>query len=160
MLLTILLIYSIHLRAAALKTARQELKNEETALANTRLQLSRLLNIREQGANLQERLDRYVQMVPESPGEEEIIHRLQTEAAKSGLEFAHISFASRQSTGGYIEMPFNAEFQGNFNSFVQFLARLQKGPRIIQVKQCQVNTSAGSTAVSADILGSAFYSEQ
>jgi len=133
--------------------------NEQTALANTRMQLSQLLNIKEQGARLQQRLDRYIQMVPKSPQEEQIIHRLQTEAAKSGLEFAHISFESRQSTDGYMEMPFTAEFKGSFNSLVQFLARLQEGPRIIQVKQCDVSVSGDSTAVNTQIWGRTFYAE-
>lgn len=133
--------------------------NEQTALANTRMQLNQLLTIKEQGARLQQRLVRYIQMVPKSPQEEQIIHRLQTEAAKSGLEFTYISFESRQNNDGYIEMSFTAEFKGSFNSLVQFLARLQEGPRIIQVKQCGVSVSGDSTAVNTQIGGSTFYSE-
>ncbi|MGD8501697.1 MAG: type 4a pilus biogenesis protein PilO, partial [Phycisphaerales bacterium] len=79
-------------------------------------------------------------------------------AQKQGLEAKTIRTLRKKDNSGYIEQPLKMELEGNFSSFYSFLLELEKLPRIMKIRELELQKHRGSEGrIAADFIVSIFF---
>ena len=143
---------SIDQRAAQLAAIRSDI---DRGLATAR----RLPEFRRQVATLEAQLDRLRPVLPDEKDVADLLRRIQGMATQSDLTirgFAPQAVATRQM---YAEWPIGLQLDGTYHNLGDFLERVSKFPRIINVTSIHIKSKDNATSgytISADCTATTF----
>lgn len=130
-------------RFGALSDARERLAEEEQALQLAEIQLERLQEIGRQAPEFAKYLTSLEHLMPGQPEEDALIACLEKMAVDNDVRFSRINFNARQETDdGFVEIPLNLTFQGDYRSFLSMMSRIQQPQeksRAFRVENLQLN---------------------
>jgi Tfp pilus assembly protein PilO len=79
-------------------------------------------------------------------------------AQNKGLKPKTIRTLQQKENNGYVDQPLKMTLVGNFNSFYSFLLEIEKLPRIMKLRELQLNKSKSADGqISADFILSIFF---
>ena len=88
----------------------------------------------------------------------EVLEQVTVIAQKQGLKPKTIRTLNRKNNSGYIEQPLKMELEGNFSSFYSFLLELEKLPRIMKIRELQLDKHRQNEGqISAKFIVSIFF---
>lgn len=107
---------------------------------------------------LQEALGVFESRLPPKSQIHEVLEQVTVIAQKEGLKPKTIRTLVNKNNSGYIEQPLKMELEGNFSSFYSFLLELENLPRIMKIRELDLEkqkTDEGQIA--ADFIVSIFF---
>jgi Tfp pilus assembly protein PilO len=149
----------IYIQLANLRTLRSERENEEFMLNQSRSQLQRLQEYRDNAPFYQDRIAALRVLIPEQPEEEQILRYFSTLAEDYDLALSEIRFDGRvASEEGYVTMPLTVVLEGRYRQMVGFLNYLRHGERAIRVDNISIALSMPEEAkIRVNLNANAFY---
>jgi type IV pilus assembly protein PilO len=88
----------------------------------------------------------------------EVLEQVTVIAQKEGLEPKTIRTLKEKDNSGYIEQPLKMELVGNFSSFYSFLLELENLPRIMKIRELELEKQkTGEGRIAADFIVSIFF---
>ncbi|MBP7776823.1 MAG: type 4a pilus biogenesis protein PilO [Acidobacteria bacterium] len=127
--------------------ARADLDVREAELAAIRGRIDKgmetarqLPEFRAQVGDLETRLESLKAILPEEKDVAELLRRLQTLASQSSLTIRHFRPRAIATKELHAEWPIEIEVEGSYHNVGQFLDRVSKLPRIINVGAMEMNT--------------------
>jgi type IV pilus assembly protein PilO len=107
---------------------------------------------------LEEAIEFFESKLPPKSQIHEVLEQVTMIAQKRGLEPKTIRTLTRKDNSGYIEQPLKMELQGNFSSFYSFLLELEKLPRIMKLRELQLDKHKNDEGqIAADFVVSIFF---
>ncbi len=107
---------------------------------------------------LQEAIEFFESKLPPTSEIHKVLEQVTVIAQKQGLKPKTIRTLKREDNSGYVEQPLKMQLQGDFNSFYSFLLELEKLPRIMKVRELQLQKQTeDETRISADFVVSIFF---
>ncbi|MEA3225570.1 MAG: type 4a pilus biogenesis protein PilO, partial [Planctomycetota bacterium] len=91
---------------------------------------------------LQEAIKFFESKLPPKSQIHEVLEQVTVIAQKQGLKPKTIRTLKRKDNSGYIEQPLKMELEGNFSSFYAFLLELEKLPRIMKIRELELDKQA------------------
>ena len=87
-----------------------------------------------------------------------VLEQVTVIAQKQGLKPKTIRTLAKKDNCGYIEQPLKMTLEGNFGSFYCFLLELEKLPRIMKIRELELDRHKDSDgAITADFVVSIFF---
>jgi Tfp pilus assembly protein PilO len=87
-----------------------------------------------------------------------VLEQVTVIAQKQGLKPKTIRTLKRKDNSGYIEQPLKMELEGNFSSFYSFLLELEKLPRIMKIRELELDKHTQQDGqITADFIVSIFF---
>jgi len=91
----------------------------------------------------------------------EVLEQVTVIAQKEGLKPKTIRTLSKKNNSGYIEQPLRMELVGNFKAFYSFLLELEKLPRIMKIRELELDKQANDEGqIAADFIVSIFFQNE
>ena len=107
---------------------------------------------------LQEAIEFFESKLPPKSQIHEVLEQVTVIAQKQGLKPKTIRTLKKKDNSGYIEQPLKMELEGNFSSFYSFLLELEKLPRIMKIRELELNKQGEIEGqISADFIVSIFF---
>jgi len=107
---------------------------------------------------LQEAIDFFESKLPPKSQIHEVLEQVTVIAQKQGLKPKTIRTLKRKDNSGYIEQPLKMELEGNFSSFYSFLLELEKLPRIMKIRELDLEKQTDDEGkIAADFIVSIFF---
>ncbi len=107
---------------------------------------------------LEEAIEFFESKLPPKSQIHEVLEQVTMIAQKQGLEPKTIRTLARKDNSGYIEQPLKMELEGNFSSFYSFLLELEKLPRIMKLRELQLEKHKNNEGqIAADFVVSIFF---
>ena len=107
---------------------------------------------------LQEAIGFFESKLPPKSQIHEVLAQVTVIAQKHGLEPKTIRALTKKNNSGYIEQPLKTELTGNFNSFYSFLLELERLPRIMKIRELDLEKQdEGEGQITADFVVSIFF---
>lgn len=149
----------IFIQLSNLRTLRSDRENEEFMLNQSRSQLQRLQEYRDNAPFYQERIAALRVLIPEQPEEEQILRYFSTLAEDYDLALSEIRFDGRiDNEEGYVAMPLTIVLEGRYRQIVGFLNYLRHGERAIRVDNINLALSIPEdTTLRINLNANAFY---
>lgn len=161
LLIIILSAVLLYLQYTKLSDLRAEKEQEELALDAARLELTRLIDYRDNAAEYEQRFLIARRKIPPEPAEEEILRHIYRLAAENDLQVADIRYGSRSSGENYTAMPLTIILDGSYQDLRQMLRHLQNSDRAFRVNEIRINRSGGDGSGSRVTLNvNAFYNPE
>ncbi len=88
---------------------------------------------------LQEAIEFFESKLPPKSQIHEVLEQVTVIAQKEGLKPKTIRTLANKNNSGYIEQPIKMELVGNFSSFYSFLLELEKLPRIMKIRELELD---------------------
>jgi len=90
-----------------------------------------------------------------------VLEQVTVIAQKQGLKPKTIRTLEKKDNSGYIEQPLKMKLEGDFNSFYSFLLELEKLPRIMKIRELELEKQAKSEGqIAADFIVSIFFQNE
>jgi len=90
-----------------------------------------------------------------------VLEQVTVIAQKQGLKPKTIRTLNKKVCSGYIEQPLRMELVGNFKSFYSFLLELETLPRIMKIRQLQLNKQRSDEGqIGANFVVSIFFQDK
>ncbi len=148
----------VYVQANTLSDLRAEVEAEEMAVIAAQNRLNRLMQHRENASEYEQRLAFAKRMIPEQPGEENILRYIHRITDDNDLRAVEIRFDGRSEMDGYTAMPLSITVEGSFQNTRSMLRQLLNGERAIRVNNINLNrTGDAGTALRISISANAFY---
>jgi type IV pilus assembly protein PilO len=110
---------------------------------------------------LQEAIEFFESKLPPKSQIHEVLEQVTVIAQKEGLKPKTIRTLTNKENNGYIEQPLKMELVGNFSSFYSFLLELEKLPRIMKIRELELDKHKISDGeVSASFIVSIFFQNE
>jgi type IV pilus assembly protein PilO len=107
---------------------------------------------------LQEAIGVFESRLPPKSQIHEVLQQVTVIAQKEGLEPKTIRTLKDKNNSGYIEQPLRMELVGNFSSFYSFLLELENLPRIMKIRELNLEKQTdGEGQIAADFIVSIFF---
>lgn len=107
---------------------------------------------------LQEAIKFFESKLPPKSQIHEVLEQVTVIAQKQGLKPKTIRTLKRKDNSGYIEQPLKMELEGNFSSFYAFLLELEKLPRIMKIRELELDKQADNDGqIAANFIVSIFF---
>ena len=107
---------------------------------------------------LQEAMGFFESKLPPTSQIHEVLEQVTVIAQKEGLKPKTIRTLTRKDNSGYIEQPLTMELEGNFSSFYSFLLELEKLPRIMKIRELDLQKhKTADGQIAADFTVSIFF---
>ena len=107
---------------------------------------------------LQEALGVFESRLPPKSQIHEVLEQVTVIAQKEGLKPKTIRTLNNKNNSGYIEQPLKMELEGNFSSFYSFLLELENLPRIMKIRELNLEKQTdGEGQIGADFIVSIFF---
>lgn len=107
---------------------------------------------------LQQAIDFFESKLPPTSQIHKVLEQVTVIAQKQGLVPKTIRALKRKDNSGYIEQPLKMELVGDFNSFYSFLLELEKLPRIMKIRQLELEKQQDNEGqVAANFIMSIFF---
>lgn len=144
---------------ASLASRRQELAKLRTEIDRGLATVGRLPEFRRQLADLQAQLDRLRVVLPEERDVGDLLRRVQAMATQSNLTILGFTPQAVTTRELHAEWPIGLQLQGTYHDLGQFLERVSRFPRIINVNSIEIqardNPTAGAT-ITAECTATTF----
>lgn len=148
----------IYVQLNVLNSLRAEIEEEEIALLAAQTRLTRLIEHRNNASEYEQRLAFANRMIPDQPGEENILRYIHRLADDNDLRAIEIRFDGRSETEDYTVMPLTITMEGSFQDTRKFLRQLHNGDRAIRVSILGLGrTGEAGSVLRVSITASAFY---
>jgi type IV pilus assembly protein PilO len=110
---------------------------------------------------LQEAIKFFESKLPPTSEIHKVLKNVTVIAQKQGLRPKTIKTLKMKNNSGYIEQPLEMQLVGNFNSFYYFLLELEKLPRIMKIRELELDKARQQEGqISADMVVSIFFQNQ
>jgi type IV pilus assembly protein PilO len=110
---------------------------------------------------LQEAIEFFESKLPPKSQIHEVLEQVTVIAQKEGLKPKTIRTLANKDNNGYIEQPLKMELVGNFSSFYSFLLELEKLPRIMKIRELELDKQKILEGeVSANFIVSIFFQNE
>lgn len=110
---------------------------------------------------LQEAIAFFESRLPPKSQIHEVLEQVTVIAQKEGLKPKTIRTLAEKNNSGYIEQPLRMELEGNFKAFYSFLLELEKLPRIMKIRELEVNKQAKNEGqIAANFVVSIFFQNE
>jgi Tfp pilus assembly protein PilO len=147
----------IYFRVDGIKKAYENLAAEKAELSRDMETFAFLEALKNGEDELIRKYDRALKMAPEKPDEDEMIKYLQSKAEAAMLKFVRIEFGPREEESGYIAMPVELSFTGDYKDLLIFLELIAEGERAIRIDTLSVSSLDDvSGQITADISAHGF----
>ncbi len=133
-------------RYHAIAEARESLQLAEQTLSLEHIQLRQLLDLKDEGPRLQQRLELFNILFPEKSTPFEIELYLYELAYLSGLTQFDVRFEVIENFDDYEELPLSLSLESSFHNLLQFMEALKQGERVFRVDSLDlypVNSGSG-----------------
>jgi type IV pilus assembly protein PilO len=109
-------------------------------------------------AQVEDAIGFFESKLPPTSEIDKVLHDVTIIAQKRGLKPKTIRTLQTKDNSGYVEQPLKMELEGNFNSFYSFLLELENLPRIMKIREIELNKQKQSEGlVTADFIVSIFF---
>ena len=107
---------------------------------------------------LQEAIEFFESKLPPKSQIHEVLEQVTVIAQKQGLKPKTIRTLARKDNSGYIEQPLKMELRGHFGSFYSFLLELEKLPRIMKIRELDLQKETKNEGqIAASFIVSIFF---
>jgi len=107
---------------------------------------------------LQEAIEFFESKLPPTSEIDKVLRDVTVIGEKQGVKCKRILRLKRKDNSGYIEQPLKMELEGNFNSFYSFLLELEKLPRIMKIRELELDKQIKQEGqIAADFVVSIFF---
>jgi len=118
-------------------------------------------DIHKQLAQLKEAIAFFESRLPPTSQIHEVLEQVTVIAQKEGLKPKTIRTLARKDNSGYIEQPLKMELDGNFKSFYSFLLELEKLPRIMKIRELDIDKQKTDEGrIAANFIVSIFFQHE
>jgi type IV pilus assembly protein PilO len=143
---------------ASIAQRRAKLATIRTEIARGQATARRLPEFRQEIANLEGQLERLRTVLPEEQDVADLLRRVQAMATQSNLAirgFTPHAVAKKQL---HMEWPIGLQLEGSYHDLGDFLARISKFPRIINVGEFHLRSRDAATGptMSAELTATTF----
>ena len=115
-------------------------------------------DLNKQLEQLEEAIAFFESKLPPTSQIHKVLKQVTVIAQRQGLKPKMIKTLKRKNNSGYIEQPLKMEVVGNFNSFYSFLLELEKLPRIMKIRELQLDKEKDSEGrITSDFIVSIFF---
>jgi len=136
---------------AQVRTKRAKLAEFEEASAAA-------AGLNKQLEQLQEAIKFFESKLPPTNEIDKVLQDVTVIGEKQGVKRKAIVRLKEKDNSGYIEQPLKMELVGNFSSFYSFLLELEKLPRIMKIRELELNKQAENEGqIEADFIVSIFF---
>jgi type IV pilus assembly protein PilO len=145
--------------AASLASRRQELAKLRAEIDRGLATVGRLPEFRRELADLQAELDRLRNVLPEERDVGDLLRRVQAMATQSNLTIRGFTPQAVTTQELHAEWPIGLQLEGTYHNLGQFLERVSKFPRIINVNNIQIQAReepAPSSTITAECTATTF----
>jgi len=117
-------------------------------------------NLNKQLEELQQAIKFFESKLPPTSEIAEVLQQVTTIVQKQGLAPKTIRTLQRKNNSGYVEQPLKMQLVGNFNSFYSFMLELEKLPRIMKIRELELDKQKDHEGqISADFIVSIFFQD-
>jgi len=110
---------------------------------------------------LQQAIEFFESKLPPTSEIHKVLEQVTVIAQKQGLKPKTIRTLKKKDNSGYVEQPLKMQLQGNFKSFYSFLLELEKLPRIMKLRELQLEKQTEQEGqISADFIVSIFFQNE
>lgn len=115
-------------------------------------------DLNDQIIKLEEAVNFFESKLPPKSQIYNVLEQVTLIAQEKGLKPKTIRTMKEKNNSGYIEQPLKMELVGNFGSFYSFLLELEKLPRIMKIRDLNLQgKTANDNEISADFVLSIFF---
>ncbi len=109
-------------------------------------------------AQLEEAIEFFESKLPPKSQIHKVLEQVTVIAQKQGLKPKTIRTLKKKDNSGYIEQPLKMELEGDFSSFYSFLLELEKLPRIMKIRELELDKRTdGDGQIAANFIVSIFF---
>jgi len=142
----------------SLAKAKGQLDVKMAQLANFQKATAAAEDMTKQLEQLQEAMQFFESKLPPKSQIHEVLEQVTVIAQKQGLKPKTIRTLKKKDNSGYIEQPLKMELEGNFSSFYSFLLELEKLPRIMKIRELDLDKHREMEGqIAADFIVSIFF---
>ena len=143
---------------ASIDERRAQLATIRTEIQRGRATAARLPQFRTEVAELEAQLERLRAVLPEEQDVADLLRRVQGMATQSNLTIRGFTPRAVAKKQLHMEWPIGLELEGSYHDLGDFLERISKFPRIINVADIHVQSRPGTTGptVSAELTATTF----
>ncbi|MBN1506099.1 MAG: type 4a pilus biogenesis protein PilO [Sedimentisphaerales bacterium] len=141
-----------------LAEAKQRVDGKRAKLAEFEEATAKADDLNKQLAQLEEAIRFFESKLPPTSEVHKVLEQVTVVAQKQGLKPKTIRTLVPKDNSGYVEQPLEMKWVGDFNSFYSFLLEIEKLPRIMKLRQLNLqkqNDNEGQ--VGADFILSVFF---
>jgi type IV pilus assembly protein PilO len=141
-----------------LAEAKQRVDGKRAKLAEFEEATAKADDLNKQLAQLEEAIRFFESKLPPTSEIHKVLEQVTVVAQKQGLKPQTIRTLVPKDNSGYVEQPLEMKWIGDFNSFYSFLLEIEKLPRIMKLRQLNLekeNTAEGK--VGANFILSIFF---
>ncbi|UCF43258.1 MAG: type 4a pilus biogenesis protein PilO [Planctomycetota bacterium] len=107
---------------------------------------------------LQEAIKFFESKLPPTSEIDKVLHDVTVIVQKQGLRSKRVLRLKKEDNSGYVEQPLRVELEGNFNAFYSFLLELEKLPRIMKIRELELEKQTNDEGqIAADFVVSIFF---
>jgi len=141
-----------------LAEAKQRVDGKRAKLAEFEEATAKAEDLNKQLEQLQEAIRFFESKLPPTNEIHKVLEQVTVVAQKKGLKPKTIRTLQPKDNSGYIEQPLEMKWVGSFNSFYSFLLEIEKLPRIMKLRQLELEKEGtGEGSVSAEFILSIFF---
>jgi len=150
--------YMIKPANANLAKAKGRLDAKMAQLASFQKASAAAEDMTKQLEQLQEAIQFFESKLPPKSQIHEVLEQVTVIAQKQGLKPKTIRTLTRKDNSGYIEQPLKMELEGNFSAFYSFLLELEKLPRIMKIRELDLDKHRDNEGqIAASFIVSIFF---
>lgn len=118
-------------------------------------------DLTKQLAQLEEAIAFFESRLPPKSKIHEVLEQVTVIAQKEGLKPKTIRTLASKDNSGYVEQPLKMELDGNFKAFYSFLLETEKLPRIMKIRELEINKQLSDEGrISANFIVSIFFQHE
>jgi type IV pilus assembly protein PilO len=148
-----------------IKPANKNLAETKGRLETKRSQLAKFEKVAAAAEDLTKQLEQlqdaiafFESKLPPTSQIHEVLEQVTVIAQKQGLKPKTIRTLNNKDNSGYIEQPLKMELTGDFSSFYSFLLELEQLPRIMKIRELELEKQQKSEGeISANFIVSIFF---
>jgi type IV pilus assembly protein PilO len=141
-----------------LAEAKQRVEGKLAKLAEFEQTTAAAESLTKQLEQLKEAIKFFESKLPPTSQIHEVLEQVTVIAQKKGLKPKTIRTLEKKNNSGYIEQPLNMQLEGNFNSFYSFLLEIEKLPRIMKIRELNLEKRTNDEGqVTSDFIVSIFF---
>lgn len=144
---------------ARLEARREELAKVRAEISRGLATVNRLPEFRRELADLQSQLDRLRVVLPEERDVGDLLRRVQAMATQSNLTITGFTPQAVATRDLHAEWPIGLQLEGTYHNFGQFLERVSRFPRIINVDNIAIqarDNPTGAATITAECTATTF----
>ncbi len=150
--------YMIKPANARLAESKTRVDEKLTQLAKFQEASNAAEDLSKQLEQLKDAMEFFESKLPPKSQIHEVLEQVTVIAQKQGLKPKTIRTLVKKNNSGYIEQPLKMELEGDFGSFYSFLLELEQLPRIMKIRELELDRLQDDNGViTADFIVSIFF---